>query len=188
MVRRSKESSAPIYQLKVTLRDLRPPVWRRLQVPGDVTLTRLHYLIQIAMGWTNSHLHQFQVGGEYYSDPTFELEEALSERRAKLQQVAPDEKSKFRYTYDFGDSWEHEILVEKILPPEPDVQYPRCVAGARACPPEDSGGVWGYADMVKAIADPKHPERADYLEWLGGEFDPEAFDIEEVNRSLQDFR
>ncbi len=174
------------YQLKITLRDSRPPIWRRVLVPGDFSLHKLHRVAQIAMGWTDSHLHQFLVGEICYGEPHPDDEiEMNDERRFTLNQIAPREKSKFVYEYDFGDSWEHEILVEKVLPPEPGVKYPLCVKGKRACPPEDVGGVWGYDTFLKAIRDPDHEEHDSYLEWIGGEFDPEAFDLDEINQELR---
>ena len=178
-----------IYQLKVTLKGSKPPIWRRLQVPGNLTLDDLHRVLQIAMGWDNAHLHQFTVGRTYYSDPLFELDDALGDvndsTRTTLRQVAPAEKAKFTYEYDFGDSWEHEILVERIVPPEPGARYPVCLTGRRACPPEDCGGIWGYAALLETIQNPDDPEREEMLDWLGGAFDPEAFDLEAVNQALQ---
>ena len=180
-------SRAPIYQIKVTLDESKPPIWRRILVPGDVTLEKLHYIIQVAMGWTNSHLHQFIVGQTYYGEPHpdygFEMQD---EGRVKLNQVAPREGFKFRYEYDFGDGWLHNLLVEKALEPEPGQQYPVCIKGKRACPPEDVGGVWGYEGFLEAIRDPDHSEHEMYLEWIGGEFDPEAFDLEETNELLRE--
>jgi hypothetical protein len=186
---RETASKAPIYQLKVTLDESKPPIWRRILVPGDVTLEKLHYIIQVAMGWTNSHLHQFMVGQTYYGEPHpdygFEMK---NERRARLNQIASREGSRFRYEYDLGDSWLHDLLVEKILEPEPGQWYPVCIEGKRACPPEDVGGVWVYAGFLEAIGDPDHPEHEDYLEWIGGEFDPEEFDLEETNEMLRKLR
>ena len=177
--------NADIYQIKVTLRYSKPPIWRRIQVPGDTRLDKLHLILQMVMGWQNYHLHQFIVGNVYYGEPHpdygFEMKD---ERKVKLHQLAPAEKSKFVYEYDFGDSWEHELLVEKIMPSEPDVTYPRCIKGKRACPPEDVGGVWGYDDFLAAIQDPDHPEHEDMLEWWGDKFDPDWFDLEEVNEVL----
>jgi hypothetical protein len=173
-----------IYQIKVTLDGSSPPIWRRLLVPSKVTLGDLHYIIQIAMGWTDSHLHQFLVGEKTYGVPHPDMDWTLDEDRVKLAQVAPGEKSKFHYEYDFGDSWSHTILVEKTLPPEPGKPYPICIKGKGNCPPEDCGGIWGYADFVDAMADPNHPEHEDLKEWYGGDFDPDAFDLDEVNRSL----
>ena len=144
------------------------------------------------MGWTDSHLHQFSAGGIDYGEPDPDYAAwgmpVKSERRARLNQIAPLEKARFVYQYDFGDSWDHEILVEKILPPEPEVRYPRCLTGKRACPPEDVGGIWGYEGFLDAIRDLQHPEHEEYLEWAGGEFDPEAFDLGVVNAELQRLR
>ena len=173
-----------IYQLKITLRGIRPPIWRRVLVPGDYSLYRLHRLIQVVMGWEDSHLHAFTIGGEYYGIPSPEdWEPVIDERRHTLQRVA-GEQHKFLYEYDFGDGWEHQIVVEKILPPEPGRQYPVCVTGKRACPPEEVGGIRGYADFLKAIGDPGHEEHDQVLRWVGGEFDPEAFSCEAVNATL----
>ena len=172
-----------IYQLKVTLKHTQPAIWRRLQVPSDIKLGKLHLVLQDALGWTNSHLHQFLVGerriGIQDMDDAFgdELED---ENRVKLSQIAI-EKTRLRYEYDFGDSWEHEILVEKVLPAVDGIRYPFCTAGKRACPPEDCGGVSGYERLLEIIVDPDHEEHAEMLEWLGGPFDPEAFDLERTN-------
>ena len=175
-----------IYQLKVTLKGSQPPIWRRLQVPSDITLGQLHLVLQMAMGWHDSHLHHFIVSGVFFSVPSRDdFEPVRDERRFKLFQVAPGVKSKFVYEYDFGDSWEHAIVVEKSLAPEPGVHYPVCVKGKGACPPEDVGGVWGYADFLEALRDPAHAEHADVLEWADAEFDPEAFDLEAVNQLLR---
>ncbi len=185
-------TSAPptaIYQLKITLRDSHPPLWRRVLVRDDTTLAKLNFIIQIAMGWSNSHLHDFTILGERYSEPSPEDGEPVKdERRYKLNQFVTGAKFKFAYQYDFGDSWDHAVVVEKILPPDPGVRYPVCVAGKHACPPEDVGGVWGYAGFLEALADPNHAEHENYWEWIGGEFDPEAFDLEGVNTLLKQIR
>ena len=181
----------PIYQIKVTLEAIEPPIRRRLLVPSDITLAGLHDIIQAAFGWWDYHLHQFIVGETYYGvpDPDFGgFLEIHDEHKMRLHQITEREGFKFRYEYDFGDSWLHQILVEKILPPEPDQAYPVCLTGRRACPPEDVGGIWGYEHFLEAIADPEHEEHEDYLEWAGGEFDPEAFDLEEVNGALRALR
>lgn len=177
---------APIYQLKITLRDIKPPIWRRVQAPGNITLAKLHTLIQVAMGWTDSHLHSFQVGDVIYAvpDPNYDFE-VKNSRRARLAEVAPTEKSKILYEYDFGDSWEHDILVEKVLPPDPNARLPVCLAGRRACPPEDVGGVEGYANFLEIMRDPENPEHEEMLSWYGAEFDSEAFDGDEITRALQ---
>jgi hypothetical protein len=138
------------------------------------------------MGWEGYHLYQFVIGGVEYGDPSI-LEEMEGEdaRRVTLATLVWDEKDTFLYEYDFGDSWEHELLIEKILPPEAGKRYPVCLAGKRACPPEDCGGIWGYAGFLEAIHDPQHPEHEEMLAWVGGEFEPEAFDLDEVDRELQ---
>jgi hypothetical protein len=180
-----------IYRLKVTLKDFRPPIWRRAEVRDDITLAKLHRILQIVMGWYDCHLHAFTVRGIDFGEPEDDETGELgirSERRVKLSQIIRGEKDRFTYTYDFGDGWEHEILVEKILPPEPGVRYPRCLVGKGACPPEDVGGVYGYADFLEAIQDPNHPEHDEYLEWIGGEFDPNAFDLEGINGELRGIR
>lgn len=181
-----KTTETPIYQIKVTLEGSKPPIWRRMLVAGDITLAQLHDVIQIAMGWEDYHLHQFIVGKTYYGEPHPDYDfEVRDERQVTLREIAPHQGMKFRYEYDFGDSWLHQILVEKILPPEPDKTYPVCVTGKMACPPEDAGGIWGYYEFLEAISDPAHPDHEDYLEWIGGEFDPAAFELEEVNKRLR---
>ena len=184
----ARYSPAPptsVHRLKVTLVGSRPPIWRRLLVPSDITLDRLHHVLQLAMGWDDSHLHQFQIDGMIFSDPRF-LDDTgnPAEWTVRLDQVVPFPKTRFRYQYDFGDSWDHEILVEAVQPPEPGMHYPACIAGKRAGPPEDCGGVWGYAYLIEALSDPENPDHAERLEWLGGPFDPEAFDLDAVNQQL----
>jgi hypothetical protein len=157
-------SKTTIYQLKVTIRDIRPPIWRRVQVESSTTLSKLHLIIQAAMGWYNCHLHSFSVDGIEYGkpEPNYGLE-LRDESKAKLANLIKQEKAKFFYTYDFGDSWSHSILVEKILPKEPKVSYPTCIKAKRACPPEDCGGAWGYMEFLEAIQNPTHPEHESYL-------------------------
>jgi hypothetical protein len=180
----TKKQATNVYQLKVTLRGSKPPIWRRLQVNSDISLYKLHQILQVVMGWFDSHLHQFIVHGEYYgtSDPDFDFE-VKNEIRVKLNQVISKVNEKFIYEYDFGDSWEHVILLEKILPLDKEVAYPICLAGKRACPPEDCGGIWGYYNLLEAIQDPKHPEHDEMLEWVEGNFDPEEFDLDVINRN-----
>jgi hypothetical protein len=180
------KSNNLIYQLKITLRGSKPPIWRRLLVTDSITLYNLHRIIQAAMGWEDGHLHQFIIEDEYYGIPSPEdWEPVVDERRRRLNQVVSSENDKFIYEYDFGDSWEHEILVEKIQPSEAGIKYPLCIKGKRACPPEDIGGVWGYEEFLEAMSDPNHNEHDSYIEWWGGEFDPEEFDLEHVNQVLQ---
>jgi hypothetical protein len=182
------QKAAQIYQIKVTLDGIHPPIGRRILVPGNITLLKLHDIIQIVMGWEDYHLHMFTIEGVIYGDP--EDDEygdlgTLDEANVKLSQVINGEKQRFMYEYDFGDSWDHTLLVEKILPPEGGIHYPICVKGKRACPPEDVGGVRGYENFLEAISDPRHDEHEEYLMWVGGEFDPEAFDLEKVNAQLR---
>ena len=178
---------AKIYQLKITLKYIRPPIWRRIQVRRDITLAALHQVLQITMGWYDSHLHQFRAGKTYYGAPDIDEFSELNlkdDSKAQLGRVLTKPKQKLIYEYDFGDGWEHEILLEKVSTPDPAVQYPRCLGGARACPPEDCGGVGGYANFVAAIRDPDHEEHDEYLDWIGGEFDPEKFNREEFDNVL----
>jgi Plasmid pRiA4b ORF-3-like protein len=183
---------APIYQLKVVLLGSKPPVWRRLQVPGDARLDWLHAVLQVAIGWTNSHLHQFKVGADCYSDTRHHFAEyegdpeILEERKFTLRQIAPREQDAFRYEYDFGDSWEHEITVEKILPADAAAaKTALCLDGARACPPEDCGGLGGYDNLLKILKNRKHPEHKSMKEWLGRAFDAAAFDVAKTNLWLR---
>ena len=176
-------------QIKVTLQDTDPPVWRRLLVPASIPLDRLDRVVQAAMGWTNSHLHMFTHQTGHYGIPDFDL--ALhDERKASLRDLASREGDTFGYEYDLGDSWEHEIRLEKLVPADPSSRYPTCVAGERACPPEDSGGTPGYHDLIDTLADPNHPEHEDMLQWLGidkgSDFDPTRFDPDDANRRLDD--
>lgn len=180
------KDQGPIYQLKITLYDSKPPIWRRVLVPGNITLGELHHVIQAAMGWYNCHLHQFVIANRYYGDPAVDLSyEVWNENDARIHQVVPGEGFKFSYEYDFGDGWLHNILVEKILPPDPERALPVCLKGRRACPPEDVGGIWGYYDFLEALQDPNHPEHTTYLEWIGGRWDAEAFDLDETNNRLK---
>ena len=177
-----------IYQIKVTLMGSKPPIWRRILVPDTTTLFLLHNILQVVMGWMNSHLHHFFINGEFYGEPLddeFGDMKTKDEARFKLNQLVSGKGFRFVYEYDFGDSWLHDLVIEKILPSENGVYYPVCIAGKQACPPEDVGGVWGYQDFLKAIANPKHPEHKDLLEWIGGSFDAEYFNLEEVNIQLR---
>jgi hypothetical protein len=181
---KKKPGEKKVYQLKVTLRDIRPPIWRRIQVTSDTDLQRLHRILQTVMGWYGGHLHEFDVFGDPYGDPRDAEEDVLDERKATLGKLITVEKEKFLYTYDLGDGWEHEILVEKILPIEKGTRYPVCLAGKRACPPEDCGGAPGYENLLEALKDPSHPEHEETFEWLPGDFDSEKFDIKSINVEL----
>lgn len=217
--------SKTMYQLRITLRGSKPPIWRRVAVPSDITLGQLHQVIQIAMGWTGSHLHQFvlrdkslmpsgeeireadkadswsdafanRIRGERvfvmtttpFGEPT-ELE-GEDENTVTLAQVCPKVKSKLTYEYDFDDGWEHLIEVQKITPEEsePGAKYPVCLDGKKACPPDDCGGIYGYYHMLEVLADPEHEDHIDLMEWLGGNFDSDAFDLNKVNGMLTQWR
>ena len=181
-----------IYQLKVSLKFITPQIWRKIQAPADLTLEELHYVLQAVMGWGNDHLHEFQVGGNRYGPASEEnvllAGKSRDEQTAVLRTIAPGVKSGFSYLYDFGDGWVHNLVVEKILPAEEGQKYPVCVSGKRACPPEDCGGPHGYAMILHALANPTHPDSKDWLEWIGGNWEAEAFDLEEINRRLAKFR
>jgi hypothetical protein len=179
---------AGVWQLKITLYGAKPPIWRRVQVPAAMALSDLHHVIQTAMGWTNSHLHEFEIGGLMYAEPNPFFEEpdpdlldASSVRLGEVLQVGET----LTYTYDFGDDWRHSVLVEKEVEPDPNVVLPVCLGGRRACPPEDVGGVWGYAEFLLAWRDPDHPEHQELRDWAGPYFDPDAFDSEAVTSYLR---
>ncbi|HEX5057608.1 MAG TPA: plasmid pRiA4b ORF-3 family protein [Gammaproteobacteria bacterium] len=174
-----------IYQLKITLQYTQPPVWRRVQAPADIRLDKLHDVIQIAMGWTDSHLHAFYINGENYGPPG-PMSDMSDERKARLGDIV-QQGGRLLYEYDFGDGWVHEIKVENISPAEAGAPYPRCLDGARACPPDDCGGPPGYQNLLDTLGDPEHPEREEMLDWLGGEFNPETFDLEQVNKLLRKY-
>ena len=177
------------YQLKVTLQNTKPPIWRRVLVENALPLSELHVILQLAMGWTDSHLHQFVVGDRLIGDPDPEFgPDVEDEIDVRIRDVLREKGDALIYQYDFGDGWEHLIELQKVIPFDPDMPLPICTAGRLACPPEDVGGPWGYQDFLKAIADPRHPEHEDHLEWVGGEFDPEAFDRGEVNALLETYR
>jgi hypothetical protein len=182
-----------VYQLKVTLLETDPPIWRRLRVPGKTSLARLDRIVQTAMGWTDSHLHTFTAGGIVYSDPSSEWETPVrNERRARLEQIAKEDGEAFIYEYDMGDSWRHQVLVEEVRAGAGDGEGPVCLAGERACPPEDCGGVHGYYETLERLRDPDDDEHEQTKTWIeamrGGPFDPDAFDIEAVNRALRKLR
>lgn len=179
-----------VYQFTITLLGVHPPVWRRIQVP-DCTLDELHGQIQAAMGWMNSHLHEFTIDGRAYGNPDLlhdgpDDARCLDSRRVRLSELlaAMRPPLRFRYDYDFGDNWLHQIVYERALPADPGIHCPRCVGGARACPPEDCGGPPGYADMLHALRDPTHEEHGEMLEWLGGDFDPDVFRVEDATDAM----
>ncbi|WP_267939110.1 plasmid pRiA4b ORF-3 family protein [Pseudonocardia dioxanivorans] len=172
--------------MEIVLVEVAPSVRRRVQVPGEIDLAVLHGVVQSVMGWTNSHLHEFEIAGRRYGipDPDRPSQGVADETKAKLFRLVKA-GDRFGYIYDFGDNWTHEIAVEAVETAEPGVRYPRCVAGQGACPPEDVGGIWGYEDFQAALADPAHPDHAERLEWAGGPFDPNRFDPDEADRALE---
>jgi hypothetical protein len=185
-------NSRQVCQIKVALLEIEPLIWRRFLVPSSVTLHRLHLILQDVMGWSNYHLYRFKIGREEYGepDPDNEFNELnfKNSRRTKLGQVVTRKGNTFQYEYDFGDSWEHMLLVEDILQYQPDMRYPVCLTGERACPPEDCGGPYGYAELLDTISDPEHEDYQDMLTWLGGNFDPNSFNIEIANLKLKSMR
>lgn len=183
----SRKIPIQIYQIKVTLKYSQPPIWRRIEVKSNITLSDLHEILQIVMPWEDDHLHQFIINKTLFDIPEDDYDgfvETEDERRYRLNQLIPGEKFRFIYEYDFGDSWEHILLVEKVLPMKEGVRYPRCVGGKRACPPEDIGGIFGYYRFLEILQDPNHPEYQGMLEWVSEDFDPEQFEAEEVNQQL----
>jgi hypothetical protein len=192
-----KETSVTpqIFQLKATVRGVKPPIWRRLLVSSDMNLGKLHRSLQVLFGWDNFHMHAFTVGGEHFSLPEYELD-AGDERRVKLGQLITKPKQKILYEYDFGDSWEVEIVVEKILPFDETKALPFVTEGERAGPLEDSGGVWRYMALVEILKDPSHPEYEERAMWVYGDevpdegdaFDAEAFDKDAMNARLHTLR
>jgi Plasmid pRiA4b ORF-3-like protein len=174
-----------VYQFKVTLRDIDPLIWRRIQVWEDATLAQLHRMLQMVMGWEDSHLYEFQIGGNIYAVPDLDDERTIIDvKRTRIHDVVQHVGTQFEYVYDLGDYRQHDLLLEAILQPAADTPYPRCIAGERNCPPEDVGGTRGYEDYLVAIADPKDEDHEDMIEW-GGPFDPEAFSVEKINRQLE---
>lgn len=183
-----KRTALKLYELYIELEDIEPLIWRRILVPAAIRLPELHDLLQLVMGWTDSHLHSFQIADRTFSAaPAGELAELemVNEKKYTLEAILGDSIFEFVYEYDFGDGWRHRIQVQSVATPHTDWFYPLCVAGARAAPPDDVGGVGGYAEFLSAINDPKHEEHDSMLVWIGGAFDPEGFDLNEINRTLR---
>ncbi len=186
----ASDGKAAVYRFKIVLQDTVPVIWRRIETL-DVTLEKLHELIQTAMGWTNSHLHQFEIADARYTDPRFMTGEfddfgATDYSGIRIGDLVSRHGSQLRmaYEYDFGDSWQHEVILEKVAPSERGTTYPRCLDGERACPPEDVGGAYGFADYIEAIANPKHREYGELREWYGP-FDPAQFDAAKATRRMK---
>ena len=185
-----------IYQLKVTLLDTNPLIWRRIRVPAGIILRRLSEVVKTAMGWGGGHLHEFRVRGDYYGpilpgnmDDSYPTR---SDTKVRLCQVLPQKGSSLIYTYDMGDNWQHRVYLERILPRDPKVRVPVCLDGARACPPEDCGSTSGYERLLTILGNPRHPEHKGMKRWLkdcGYEpYDPEALDLTAVNDQMRSIR
>lgn len=174
-----------IIQLKITLNDSNPPIWRRVLVEKSSTFLKLHHIIQDTMGWTNTHLHEFDINGKSISERSeMSEDDDIDASTVTLESLIKKPKEKFIYSYDFGDDWEHQILVEKFLPRDAKIKYPTCIDGELNCPPEDCGGVWGFENILEIIKNKKHPEYEDTLDWIGEDYDPAYFDKKEINAAL----
>jgi hypothetical protein len=175
-----------VHQLKITLRSVKPPVWRRIAVRSDTNLAELAAILEAAMGWLGGHLHAFDGAEARYAIPDPEWpDDDLDERAFRVRDVLPDVGSKVRWDYDFGDGWEHDVVVEKISPDQSDADDPICLAGRKACPPEDCGGPWGYENLLKVLADPTHIEHDEMREWAPPDFDPASFDVNEATSAMR---
>ena len=178
-----------ILQIKISLDNSKPLIWRRFQVKDSISFHQLHEIIQVVMGWDASHLYEFfidkriQIGEphEDYNEPP------LDAKKIKLNEIIRNPKQKIEYVYDFGDGWDHTLKLEKIMEEKKDQKYPVCLDGERNCPPDDCGGIGGYKDLLKILKNKKHEEHKEMLEWLGNPFDSEAFDCEKVNKELKRF-
>jgi hypothetical protein len=184
-----KQKSESIYQIKIKLLSFKPWIWRRVLISGGSSLRDLHHIIQAVMPWDGGHLHQFIIEEDNYGPSTAEIgcdwgEEVLNEKKFTLDKLNLPSKYKFRYEYDFGDDWVHEITIEKIIAQYPAQFYPFCVAGENAAPPDDCGGVWGYAELLEILKDPKNPEYKNRIRWLGEKFDPTKFEVDKANQYL----
>ena len=172
-----------VITMKVTLAGVRPPIWRRLVIPGTMTLCDLHQAILGVMGWYGGHLHTFHVGRKTYGDPS-DVDDVNDEECVTLNRLLRYRVKQFTHTYDFGDDWQHTVAIEKSEPAVEGISYPVCVGGKRNYPPEDCGGVWGFRELLAILADPSHPGHADQVDWLECGFDPEEFSIERTNTRL----
>lgn len=182
----SAKAPPSIYQLKITLLEIHPPIWRRIQVPSTLLLCCLHDALQAVLGWKDSHLHQFEKDGKYWGEPQYYEDEDLdvvADRDVTIGKVLEAEGESLTYVYDFGDNWQHEIMLETIIPTNAILKTPICLDGERRCPPEDVGGASGYEEFLEVIVDPTHEEYEHYLGWAGGHFVDE-FDVKAVNTTL----
>ncbi len=178
-----KSTGMNVITMKVMLRGTKPPVWRRLAMPGTMTLGDLHLAIQAAMGWYDCHLHAFDIGGEQYGDQR-SVDDVADENSLTLSRLLRSSVVRFTYTYDFGDDWEHTVAFEKNEPGVEGVSYPICITGKGGCPPEDCGGIWGYQELLAILADPAHTEYGERIDWVNESFNPGKFDLERANTLL----
>ena len=179
----------PVFQLRIRLEEIDPPVWRRVLVPGGAKLSKLHDIFQAAMGWTNSHLHSFTIDGKLYGTHIDDYpEDELDESEYTVLVALRGSLKPFVYEYDFGDSWAHEVVVEDLTWSPYALKHGVCLDGEGACPPEDVGGTSGYAEFLEALADPLHEEHDNSLVWVGYKFDPSVFNVAAANAALQRVR
>ena len=184
MPKRARTKSLPqVLELRIVLRDVEPEIWRQVLVPDVFSLDALHRVLQECFGWMDYHLYSFQLDGVEYEAPGEEAE-GRDAKRTTLASLALTPESRLAYTYDFGDDWVHDIRLVATHPQHPDAQYPCCVDGARAGPPEDSGGPHGYAELLRQLADPTDPEFLASRTWVGAHFQPDTFDLRAANRIL----
>ncbi len=180
------ENLRDIYLLRVSINDIDPPISRSIRVQSTIDLWQLHMILQVSIGWTNSHLHEFIYNGKRYGSPDPESGgDIIDEYRTSLRTILKEPGDILLYLYDFGDGWEHDIELDKVLPYSRDAAFPACLAAERNCPPEDVGGPIGYQEFLKAYGDPSHPEHTNMIEWAGKDFDPKTFDTHEVNEFLK---
>lgn len=188
-----RNQSRDIVQIKMTLKDIDPPIWRRVHVPAAFPLRRLHDVIQAVMGWLDYHLHQFEIGDKVYGQPEIEPyalgdKRLYSDRNTRLGQLLDRGVRRFAYTYDFGDDWRLDIRIERTLRPKPGVEYPILVACDRRGPPEDCGGPFAYQEFFDAMSDPVHPDHDVVVDWYGEPFDPDDMELEAVEAMLSRIR
>ena len=183
---RSSPSEDSIFTLKITLLGTKPAVWRRVEVLDCINLENLHYIVQCVMGWDNCHLHQYLSGKERYGvpSPDNDYHHVHDESQFVLADIFKRKGTKLKYEYDFGDGWLHEIVLESRVAATAEHTHPVCLGGARNCPPEDVGGVWGYAELLESVSNPRHPRRRQFEEWLDEIYDPDRFDLNEINKVL----
>jgi hypothetical protein len=182
--------TATLYHLRIALREIKPEIWRTFVIDGETPFSELHEIIQIVMGWENEHLYKFDFENQAIVDRSeeenFVQKKAFDSNVITLNKLNLQKGQKFYYTYDFGDNWEHEIIVEDVEKTTP-ISYPICIAGEHSCPPENCGGTAGYLDLLKALKRPQSKAYKDYRSWLGGDFDPEDFDLLDINSLIEDF-